>query len=177
MTATRHALLALLVVVACKRSVMQGDATPDTKRYAADGLAFSYPETMTVLRGRKDMPFRTVIVRSERAFAMVGWTPHPVDTQKLREHALRFARNHVLERAVIDPGRSDAKVSRSIGGRAIEGVGVYGLSEGVMMVSEVYTLELADTSVMLLLFYSARSTKAERAMLDVVASSLGPDAR
>lgn len=173
--ATRRALLAMLVVAACKRSVIEGSAPPETKRYAADGLAFSYPKTMTLDRGRKDMPFRTVIVRSDRVFAMVGWTPRPVDTDQLRERVVWFARDHVLDRAIIDRARSGGKVSRSIAGRTTEGVAVYGLNDGVTMVSEVYAMELAGTSVMLLLFYSERATKAEHAMLDVVAASLGPD--
>jgi hypothetical protein len=171
--ATRRALLAMLLVAACKRS--EGSAPPETKRYVADGIAFAYPKTMKLERGRKDMPFRTVIVRADRVFAMVGWTPRPVDNDQLRERAFSFARDRVLAHTIIDRQRSGAKVSRAIGGRSTEGAAVYGLDDGVMMSGEVYVLELAGTSVMLLLFYSERASKSERAWLEIVASSLGAD--
>jgi hypothetical protein len=167
----------LLALPACRRSVIDTDAPTTTSRYAADGLAFSYPDTMWLERGRKDVPLRVVFVRSDRAFAMIGWTPRPVDADKLRERAYLFARERVLEHASIDTTRSGAAVTRSIGGHQTDGVVVYGKSGTVTLVGEVYALQVADASVMLLLFYPEAATRSDLAMLHVVASTLGPDER
>ncbi len=170
------AVLVALVVPACKRSTTHADDVASTRRYAADGIAFEYPEAMEIERGRKDVPLRVVIVRSDRAFAVVGWTPRAVDVAQLRERAYAFARNGVLRGTTIDAGRSGAAVSRTIGGRTTAGVLVYGRGESATLVGEVYALDVANSSVMLLLFYPERPNLRDTAMLEVIARSLGPDA-
>ena len=169
------ALSIALAMPACQRSRVETSEPPTTFRYAADGLAFSYPDTMTLERGRRDVPLRTVMVTSAHAFAMIGWTPRPVNTARLRERAYEFVCDRVLERSSIDSTRSGGKVLRTIGGRRTEGVAVYGTNGPVTLVGEVHAVELAGKSVMVLLFYPEDPAKRDLVMLDMVARTLGPD--